>query len=110
MSGTLVHVGAVVMCAHGAPATVVPGSARVTVSGMPVATMADQFLVAGCTFPAGFALLPCLRVQWLKPATRVLVGGLPPIVNTSAGLCLNQFQMPQGPPVVVTTQPRVIAT
>jgi len=111
MPGTLVHVGATVLCAHGAPVQTVPGSPRVLASGMPVATMADQFLVTGCPFvlPGG-APSPCLRVQWLAPAVRVLVNGMPPILNTSAGLCLNPAQVPQGPPLVVTTQPRAVAT
>lgn|SRR5690606_13540296 len=111
MPGTLVHVGATVLCTHGMPVQTVPGSARVLVSGMPVATMADQYLIAGCPFvlPGG-APSPCIRVQWLVPAVRVLVNGMPPILNTSVGLCLNPAQVPQGPPAVVTTQPRVVAT
>ena|SRR5688572_17129121 len=111
MPGTLVHVGATILCTHGIPVQVVPGSPRVLVSGMPVATMLDQFLVAGCPFtvPPGTPM-PCIRVQWLAPAVRVLVNGAPPILNTSPGLCLNPLQAPNGPPVVALTQPRVIAT
>jgi hypothetical protein len=108
MPGTILHVGATAMCPHGAPVNTVPGNPRVLVSGMPVATMADQYLIAGCPF-AG-ATGPCVRVQWLVPAVRVLVGGVPPILNTSAGLSLAATQAPLGPPVVVATQPRVVAT
>ncbi|MGH7462696.1 MAG: hypothetical protein ACREMA_16935, partial [Longimicrobiales bacterium] len=80
------------------------------VSGLPVATMADQYLIAGCAFNIAGGPSPCLRVQWLVPAVRVLVNGVPPILNTSASLCLSPAQVPQGPAVVVTTQPRVVAT
>lgn len=110
MPGTLFHVGAVAMCPHGAPVNAISSNARVLVSGMPVATMADQYLIAGCAFNVSGSPSPCLRVQWLTPAVRVLVNGLPPILNTSTGLCLNPAQAPQGPPIVVTTQPRVMAT
>jgi hypothetical protein len=110
MPGTMMHVGAVAMCPHGGPISTVPGSPRVLLSGMPAATMADQYLVAGCAFNVSGAPSPCLRVQWIAPAVRVLINGAPPILNISAGLCLNPAQAPQGPPVVASTQPRVIAT
>ena len=43
---------------------------------------------------------PCLKVQWLVPAARVLVGGQPAILQSSSGLCLSAEQIPQGPPSV----------
>jgi hypothetical protein len=75
---------------------------------MPVATLADQFLVAGCVFTLP-PPQPCLQVQWLTPATRVLVNGVPPITQGSTGLAISATGVPQGPPVVVSTQTRVIA-
>lgn len=111
MPGPLMHVGATVLCAHGGPVQTVSTNARVLVSGMPVATVTDQYLVTGCPFtlPNGTPS-PCVRVQWLTPATRVLVNGQPPVLATSSGLCLSALQAPQGPPIVVVTQPRVNAT
>lgn len=108
MPGFLFHVGATAMCTHGAPVATISSNARVLVSGLPVATLADQYLIAGCPFnPTPPS--PCLRVQWLTPALRVLVNGQPPILSTSPGLCLNPVQAPQGPPIVASTQPRVTA-
>jgi hypothetical protein len=111
MPGFLFHVGASAMCPHGGPVTNVSSNARVLVGGLPVATLADTFLVAGCAFtvPPGKPQ-PCVTVQWLTPATRVLVNGQPPILMTSAGLCQSVEQIPQGPPTVAATQTRVIAT
>jgi hypothetical protein len=108
MAGTLFHVGAVALCPHGAPVNTVSSNARVLVSGMPVATLADPYLIAGCPLVAQTG--PCVRVQWLVPATRVLVNGIPPILNTSVGLSMAASQVPLGPPTVVMTQPRVVAT
>jgi len=99
------------MCPHAGPVQTISSNTRVLVSGMPVATMADTFLVAGCAFtvPPGKPQ-PCVKVQWLVPATRVLVNGQPPILQTSVGLCLSAEQIPQGPPTVVVNQTRVIGT
>lgn len=114
MPGPVVHVGAGIACPHGAPAQVAPGSPRVLVGGQPVATMADQFPVAGCPFQvpvgAGTKPQPCVRVQWTVPATRVVAGGSPVLLATSTGLALSAEQIPAGPPVVSAVQPRVVAT
>jgi hypothetical protein len=114
MPGPLMHVAAVFMCPHGAPGQVVSSNARVLVGGTPVATMADQFPIAGCPFQvpvgAGTKPQPCIRVQWMAPATRVLVNGTPPVLATSPGNGLSPESIPQGPPAVTTVQARVVAT
>src|SRR5712691_5347640 len=99
------HVGAVAICPHGGQITTLSSNARVMVSGMPVATMGDQYFVAGCVFTVGTKPQPCVRVQWLTPALRVLVNGQPPILQLSTGLCLSADQIPNGPPVITSTQP-----
>jgi len=110
MPGPLFHVGATAICPHAGQVTTISTNARVLVSGMPVATMGDTFLVAGCVFTVGPKPQPCIKVQWLVPAVRVLVNGQPVILQTSVGLCLSAEQIPQGPPTVLATQPRVIGT
>jgi len=111
MPGPLFHVGATAICPHAGQVTTIPTNPRVLVSGMPVATMGDAFTVAGCAFtiPVGKPQ-PCVKVQWLVPAVRVLVNGQPVILQTSVGLCQSAEQIPQGPPTVVATQSRVIGT
>ena len=110
MPGPVYHVGAVAICQHGGQVQTISSNTRVLVSGMPVATIADQSLVAGCAFTVGPKPSPCVRVQWLVPATRVLVNGQPVLLQPSAGLCLSPEQAPQGAPIIASTQPRVIAT
>ena len=110
MPGPVYTVGAVAICPHGGQLQLISSNARVLAMGMPVATMVDTFLVAGCAFNLSGAPHPCVRVQWLVPAMRVLVNGAPPILQTSAGLAFAPDQAPQGPPTVITTQPRVVAT
>lgn len=111
MPGLLFHVGASAICPHGGQVTVIPTNARVLVSGQPVATLGDTFLVAGCAFTVpGPKPQPCVKVQWLVPATRVLINGVPAILQTSSGLCQSVEQIPQGAPIVVMTQVRVVGT
>ncbi|QSJ19380.1 hypothetical protein JYQ62_12040 [Nostoc sp. UHCC 0702] len=109
MPGFLLHVGASAICPHGGQVSVIPSNTRVLVSGQPVATLADTYLVAGCAFTVPPSKpQPCVKVQWLVPATRVLINGQPAILQTSPGLCQSPEQIPQGPPIVAATQTRVI--
>jgi hypothetical protein len=101
----MVHVGAVVTCMHGGQAQPTAPFPRVLVSGQPVVTLATPYVVAGCAL-SSIPSPPCVNGQWLIGATRVLAGGVPVIVQTSQAICV-----PSGQPLlVVTTQPRVIAT
>lgn len=110
MPGPLFHVGNTTMCPHGGQATTISSNARVTVSGTPVATVADQTVIAGCPFMIGSKPSPCVKVQWVVPATRVFVNGQPALLQTSTGLCQSPEQAPQGPPVVTVNQTRVVGT
>jgi uncharacterized Zn-binding protein involved in type VI secretion len=105
------HVGAQAMCPHAGQVTTISSNVRVLVGGQPVATLGDNFLIAGCAFtvPPGKPQ-PCLKVQWISPAMRVMVGGQPAILQSSQGLCLSPEQIPQGPPSVVVTQIKAMGT
>ena len=110
MPGFLLHVGATAICPHGGQVTIIPSSPRVLVSGQPVATLADTTLVAGCAFTVGPKPQPCIKVQWIAGAVRVMVGGQPALLQTSPGLCQSAEQIPQGPPTVIAGQVRVKGT
>lgn len=114
MPGPCVHTGAVATCPHGAPVQTVVAAPRVLVSGAPAATSLDVFTVAGCPFQIpvgpGTKPQPCVKVLWPVPAARVLIGGRPAVTALSGGLCQSVEQIPAGPPVVSTTQLRVVAT
>jgi hypothetical protein len=111
MPGPLVHVGSVGMCPHLGQISVISTNMRVFVSGMQVATLLDKFPIAGCIFTLPGTPPPphpCVQVQWILPATRVFVNGLPAILQLSTGVCLAVDMLPQGPSTIVGTQPRVI--
>jgi hypothetical protein len=111
MPGLLLHVGASAICPHGGQVTIIPSSPRVLVSNQPVATFADTTLVAGCAFtlPNGKPQ-PCIKVQWLVPALRVMVNQQPALLQTSTALCQSAEQIPAGPPTVIAGQIRVKGT
>jgi hypothetical protein len=111
MPTPLVQVGATGMCPHGGSISIISTNVRVTAGGQALATFGDQFMIAGCAFtiPPGKPQ-PCLKVQWLMPATRVTIGGQPAILQTSSGLCLTAEQIPQGPPTITVAQTRVLGT
>jgi hypothetical protein len=104
MPGTLLHVGATVLCAHGGQAQPTVPNPRVTVSGMPTVTMAAPYVVAGCAMPpptAGNG--PCVTAQWITGATRITSNGQPLLLLDSQAICA-----PTGTPlIIVATQPRV---
>ncbi len=111
MPGFLYAVGASATCPHGGQVQFQPTNTKVLANGVPVATMADIFVVAGCAFtvPPGKPQ-PCVKVLWTVPAARVLINGQPAILQTSTGLCQSAEQIPQGPPLVSATQTKVLGT
>ena len=102
MPGPMLHLGAIVLCGHGGQAVPTMPTPRVLVGGLPVATIAAPYSVAGC----GFTTAPCVTGQWIVGAVRVTTLGQPVAIQTGVGVCA-----PNGAPLVaVTMQPRVIAT
>jgi hypothetical protein len=110
MPGALLHQGAFGACPHGGQMSVLSQNANVLVNAMPVASIADLAPIAGCSFLLANAPHPCTRVQWVVPATRVLVNRQPALLQTSSGVCLAADQTPQGAPIVTAVQPRVLGT
>jgi hypothetical protein len=98
MPGFLLHLGAVVLCAHGGQAQPASPNPRVLVSGQPVTTQGAPYTVAGCPFNVSGAPSPCITGQWVTAATRVLAGGLPVLLLDSQAICA-----PNGTPLMITT-------
>ncbi len=106
MPGPILHMGAVVLCSHGGTAMPTAPSPVVLVSGMPIATIAAPWTVAGCAFvpPAGNG--PCVTAQWMVGAVQVLSQGQPVAILTGMATCV-----PTGTPLMpVEAQTMVLAT
>jgi hypothetical protein len=95
MPGPLIHVGAVVLCAHGGQATPTAPNPRVTVSGQPTVVMTAPYVVAGCPFVPP-APGPCVTAQWILGATRVTSNGQPLLLMDSQAICA-----PTGTPLLI---------
>ncbi|MGD9526651.1 hypothetical protein [Pseudonocardia sp.] len=95
-------------CPHGGTVTHRPGQSTVLVAGAPALTQQDAGTVVGCAFTVPGKPSPCSAVRWTAGAGQVRVGGLPVLHSASTGLCSNAEQAPQGPPIVLSTQPRVV--
>jgi hypothetical protein len=76
------------------------------VSGMPVATIAAPYAVAGCAFVPPPGNGPCVTGQWIVGALRVLSLGQPLVIMTGVSICV-----PTGTPLLpVAAQSRALAT
>jgi hypothetical protein len=96
-----------VMCPHGGMAQLFTSNTEAVIDGAPALLLTDIHPIVGCPF-APVTPLPCLTIQWVTGATQTSVHGIPVLLQTSVGLCLNAFQAPQGPAVVVQAQQRAL--
>jgi hypothetical protein len=102
MPGYLLHVGAVVQCAHQGMAQPIIRNPRVRVMGQNVVTRVSVYSVSGCVLPPTQGG-PCVMASWLTAAVRVRANGLPLLLMDSKATC-----NPTGTPLtVVSTQLRV---
>ncbi len=104
MPGFLLHVGAMVKCAHGGDATPITSDARVRLGGQPLVTLASAYTIAGCAMPPPIAGNgPCVTATWVVGAARVRASGAPALLLDSVAVCV-----PTGTPLFpVQAQPRV---
>jgi hypothetical protein len=102
----LLTAASVLMCPHGGMVTASPASAK-TQAGGPIVRSTDNFLVTGCAFNISGVPHPCVSIQWVQTATRVQVGGVFALTQSSVGLCVAADQTPQGPVQIQSTQPNV---
>ncbi len=106
MPGPVLHVGAVLTCAHGGVATPTVPSPQVMLSGMPAVTIAGPWAIAGCAFvpPAGNG--PCITGVMVAGSVQVTSNGQPLALLTGISVCT-----PTGTPMLpISAQMLVTAT
>ena len=107
----MLNVNSILLCPHGGVVRIISSNLKVKVAGAPAALVTDQFLISGCPFqiPIGVGTKPspCVTVKWITNDLRTKVGGIPSVSRNSVGICLTVEQIPQGPVVIVSTQPTV---
>jgi hypothetical protein len=103
MSVPILTATSTVMCPHGGQAMLFSSQAEALIDGAPALLLTDVHPIVGCSFtPVAYS--PCVLVRWLNGATQTSVHGVPVLLQSSAGLCLNAAQVPQGPALVVQVQ------
>jgi hypothetical protein len=85
VAGFLLHQGATVMCLHGGQAMPTVPNPRVTVSGMPTATIAVPWVIAGCPGVPS-VVPPCVTGQWVTGTIRVTSLGQPLVVQSGSSV------------------------
>ena len=83
MPGTLLHLGATLLCMHAGQAQPVVSNPRVKVGGQPIVTVSSTYTIAGCTFVPP-APGPCVTAQWVTSALRLRAGGVPVLLQDSS--------------------------
>jgi hypothetical protein len=110
----LIHEGFTCMCPHGASVTATASSKKVKLGGQAAVTISDTFTVSGCPFqvPAGPSTKPqpCVKVQWIVPAKRVMIDKKPALLKDSSNISLSAEQIPQGSASVTVCQMKVKGT
>lgn len=106
MPAPILHMGATVLCSHGGQAIPTAPSPRVMVAGMPAATIAAPYAVAGCAFVPPGGNGPCVTAQWVVGSVQATSAGQPLAILSGAAVCV-----PTGTPLLpVVAQTRVLAT
>ena len=112
MPGFLIQTGGITSCFHqsGIVTPTLKAPARVVVNKtQQVLNILDLLTVKGCLFNVAGGPHPCVLVR-VEAAKRVLVNGQPAAILTPAALCVAADQAPQGIPVSIPIQKRVIAS
>ena len=104
--GDYLTTASTLMCPHGGSVSAIPGSTRVRLGGAAIVLATDTFLVGGCAF-APVAPHPCVQVNWIVTVQRATADSAQPLTTDSVGLCAAADGAPQGPVMIVATQPRV---
>ena len=87
MPGTLLHLGATVLCMHAGEAQPAATHPRVKVGGQPIVIRTSTYNIAGCAL-TGTSNPPCTAAQWQSAATRVKAGGVPVLLQDSQARCV----------------------
>ena len=81
-----------------------PRNTDALIDGAPALLLTDVHPIVGCPFAPAGVYTPCVTIRWVMGATQTKVHGVPVLLQTSIGLCLNAAQAPQGMAVVVQAQ------
>lgn len=88
MPGPILHMGAVVTCAHGGMAVPMAQIPNVTVSGFPIVTVGTPWQVAGCAFVPPVGNGPCVTGVFVVGSMCVTSNGMPVAIMSGVSMCV----------------------
>jgi hypothetical protein len=94
-----------IICPHGGSVILQTSDVDMIIQGAPALLITDIHMIAGCPFVLGVKPSPCITVRWATGATWTKNHGVPVLLQNSVGICYSAEQAPQGPAIVVQTQP-----
>ena len=112
MAANSITTTATLQCPHGGSVQIVSTNAKVRADNAFMATATDTFTVSGCPFQLPTTPptpSPCITVKWLATDMRVKVNSGQTLSRSSSGSCQSALQVPQGAPVIVNTQTKVMS-
>jgi hypothetical protein len=104
----LLNASSVLQCPHGGSVIIVTQNGRAKGGGDFLVRESDTFSIVGCPFTLGSNLHPCVRVQWVAPASRSKVISEATLTEESIGLCVAGDGAAQGTVLVASTQTLVV--
>jgi hypothetical protein len=105
LPGFLLHLNAMVNCAHGGIATPMTTIPNVLVMGQPITVMTVPYGIVGCALPPPIAANgPCVTAMWVSAALCVSSYGNPVLLQDSQAICA-----PSGTPLLISTTQMCVA-
>ncbi|SEO03852.1 hypothetical protein SAMN05216404_11086 [Nitrosospira multiformis] len=107
MAARFLNTSSVLMCPHGGKVQLVSANTRVKAMGDYMLRTSDKFTITGCSLNIAGVPHPCVRVQWMQPATRSQVQSDSTLTKDNIGLCVAADQAVQGTVTISFAQLRV---
>jgi hypothetical protein len=107
MPGKILMNGSNIMCPHGGKAVLMTSDMKLFSDNAQVLLESDVHPVVGCPFTIGLKYSPCLRIEWTGGSSKA--GGIPVLITSSIGKCINAEGVPQGLAIIVSTQTKASA-
>lgn len=98
-----------IKCLHGGTADLSSTHSKLSVDGYPVLMETDIHPVKNCIHSVGSISSPCINVKWSQGATKLSIGGIPVLLKSSAGDCVNNLNLSQGAAQIIQTQSKAKA-
>lgn len=107
-AGFILTARSMILCPHGGMVMHLPTSfSGELINGEIPMTLNDTYVVVGCANIMPGMPSPCMRVQWITASVSRFINGVPVLIHTSIGNCLNPSGMMQGIAIIASFQTTV---